>query len=70
MNIRRIIQRSIRSKGGGVKAAVTEDEKAEALEAAREDGDRVPVTEHGSPPIDDDITGPVNAAVPPGDDES
>jgi hypothetical protein len=49
---------------------VTEDEKAEALEAAREDGDRVPVTEHGSPPIDDDITGPVNAAVPPGDDES
>lgn len=49
---------------------MTEDEKAEALEAAREDGDLEPETERGSPPIDDDVTGPVNAAVPPGDDES
>lgn len=48
---------------------MTEDEKAEALEAAREDGDREHVSERRSPPIDEDVTGPVNAAVPPGDDE-
>jgi hypothetical protein len=49
---------------------MTEDEKAEAFEEAREeDGDREHVSERRSPPIDDDVTGPVNAAVPPGDDE-
>ncbi|MGH3053091.1 MAG: hypothetical protein ACRDM8_09060 [Gaiellaceae bacterium] len=49
---------------------MTEDEKAEATELAREDGVREPVPERGSPPIDDDVTGPVNAAVPPGDELS
>jgi hypothetical protein len=50
---------------------VAEFEKAETFEAAREeDGDPEPVPERGSPPIDDDVTGPVNAAVPPGDELS
>jgi hypothetical protein len=52
------------------KAAVTEDEKAEAIELAREDGDREHVPERDSPLIDDDVTGPVNAAVPPGEELS
>lgn len=47
---------------------MTEDENAEAFELAREDGEPEHVPEPGSPPIDDDVTGPVNAAVPPGDD--
>ena len=48
---------------------MTEFEKAEPFEAEHEDGEPEPVPERGSPPIDDDVTGPVNAAVPPGDDE-
>ena len=52
---------------------MTEDEKAEAIELAREEGEgereREPVPERDSPVIDDDVTGPVNAAVPPGDDD-
>jgi hypothetical protein len=48
---------------------VTEDENPEAIEVAREDGDREQAPERRSPPIDEDVRGPVNAAVPPGDDE-
>jgi hypothetical protein len=49
---------------------VTEDENPEAIEAVREDGDRERAPERSSPPIDEDVRGPVNAAVPPGEDES
>jgi hypothetical protein len=49
---------------------VTEDENADAIEVAREEGDRDEAPERGSPPIDQDVRGPVNAAVPPGEDES
>lgn len=48
---------------------MTEDENAEALEVAPEDGEREQAPERGQPPIDEDVTGQVNAAVPPGDDE-
>ena len=45
------------------------DENAEAIEATREVGDREQAPERRSPPIDEDVTGQVNAAVPPGDDD-
>jgi len=48
---------------------LTENENAEAIEVAREEGDREEAPERASPPIDEDVRGPVNAAVPPGDDE-
>lgn len=48
---------------------MTEDENPEAIEVAREDGDREQAPERASPPIDEDVRGPVNAAVPPGEDE-
>jgi hypothetical protein len=48
---------------------VTEHENAEAIEMTGEEGDREEAPERGSPPIDEDVRGPVNAAVPPGDDE-
>lgn len=46
-----------------------EDENPEAIEVTREVGDREQAPERRSAPIDDDVRGPVNAAVPPGDDE-
>jgi hypothetical protein len=49
---------------------VTQDENAEAIEVAHEEGDGEEAPERGSPPIDEDVRGPVNAAVPPGEDES
>jgi hypothetical protein len=48
---------------------VIEDKSAEAIEVTREDGDQEQAPERRSPPIDEDVRGPVNAAVPPGDDE-
>jgi len=48
---------------------VTEDENAEAIEAARDERDPETTPERRLPPIDEDVTGQVNAAVPPGDDE-
>lgn len=47
----------------------TEDENAEAVEAACDEQERETAPERGLPPIDEDVTGQVNAAVPPGDDE-
>lgn len=49
---------------------MTDDENAEATEAARDEREPETAPERGLPPIDEDITGQVNAAVPPGDDES
>ncbi len=46
-----------------------EDENAEPAEVTREGDDREQAPERRSAPIDEDVRGPVNAAVPPGDDE-
>lgn len=49
---------------------MTEEANAEMTEAARDEREPETVPERGQPPIDEDVTGQVNAAVPPGDDES
>jgi hypothetical protein len=48
---------------------VIEDANADAVEVTREVGEREQAPERRSAPIDEDVRGPVNAAVPPGDDE-
>jgi hypothetical protein len=48
---------------------VIEDANADAVEVTREVGEQEQAPERRSAPIDEDVRGPVNAAVPPGDDE-
>jgi hypothetical protein len=48
---------------------VIEDANADAVEVPGEVGEREQAPERRSAPIDEDVRGPVNAAVPPGDDE-
>jgi hypothetical protein len=48
---------------------VTEDENGEAIEGAPDEQEPETAPERGLPPIDEDVTGQVNAAVPPRDDD-
>lgn len=49
---------------------MSQDHEAETVELGREERDGDTAPERGQPPIDEDVTGQVNAAVPPGDDET
>ncbi len=62
MNIRRVVEPRIREQGKGVTAAGDVHAMERDAEGESE------ITEPGTPPIDEDVAGSVNAALPEADD--
>jgi hypothetical protein len=62
MNVRRVVERRVREQGKGDNAAGDADAVERDAEGEAE------ITELGTPPIDEDVAGSVNAALPEADD--